>query len=414
MRDVELYRHLLGLSAPWTVARVELDLPEQRVDVYAEHEANKSWPCAECGAACGLYDHEPERRWRHLDSCQFQTFLHARIPRTKCPTHGVRQVRVPWAEPQARFTLLFERLAIDVLRETSIAGAAKVLGLSWEEAYHLMERAVARGLLRREQHVPRYLGIDEKSMGQGHRYATVVSDLEAGCVVEVAPDRKRQSLLECLGPFTPLQLRQVEAIAMDMWGPYLMTLEEVLPEADDKIVFDRFHIMIHVNLALDEVRRKENRLLKQEGDKRLLGTQRMWLYAEENLPERYQADFEALRDSNLKTARAWAIKESLRQLWHCPDHQAGEAWWRRWYQWATHSRLDPIKNLAAMLRRRLHNILTYFTHPITNAAAEGLNTTIQMLKQRAYGFRNFAHFRVAILFRCGGLQLHPAAHPLPG
>jgi hypothetical protein len=118
MRDTELYRAILGLESPWTVARVELDVKQQRVDVYAEHGKRKTWPCPECEASCGLHDHDEERTWRHLDSCQFQTYLHASVPRVRCDEHGVRQVRVPWAEPRSRFTLLFERFAIDVLHET--------------------------------------------------------------------------------------------------------------------------------------------------------------------------------------------------------------------------------------------------------------------------------------------------------
>ena len=135
VRDTELYRQLLGLEKPWTVDRVELDVKQQRVDVWAKHDQMKAWPCPECSKDCGLHDHDEERTWRHLDSCAFQTHLHARVPRVRCHDHGVRQVRVPWAEPTARFTALFERLAIDVLLETSISGATKILGLSWDEAH---------------------------------------------------------------------------------------------------------------------------------------------------------------------------------------------------------------------------------------------------------------------------------------
>src|SRR4051794_4617988 len=120
-----MVQELLGLESHWTVARVELNVKKQRVDVWAEHNRPKSWPCPECGSACDLHDHDEERTWRHLDSCQFQTHLHARVPRVKCPAHGVRQVRVPWAEARSGFTLLFERFAIDVLLESSIKGAAK-------------------------------------------------------------------------------------------------------------------------------------------------------------------------------------------------------------------------------------------------------------------------------------------------
>jgi transposase len=415
VRDTDLYRQLLGLEKPWTVERVELDVKKQRVDVFAKHDQPKSWTCPECKKPFGLHDHDEERAWRHLDSCGFQTFLHARIPRVNCPEHGVRQVRVSWAEPKARFTALFERFAIDVLLETSITGAATILKISWDEAHHIMERAVARGLARRPHAVPKQLGVDEKSLAKGQRYATMVCDLEHGHVIELAEDRTKDSLLRCLGRYSINDLAGVEAIAMDMWEPYAQVFRAVVDGADDKIVFDRFHIVGHMNEALDQVRRRENKLLRADGDDRLVGSKHLWLYAAENLANS-NADldtklaFAELRSSNLKTARAWALKESLRGLWKQRSRAAGERWYRRWYSWAVRSRLTPVKKVAAMVKRHLHNVLTYFKHRITNAGSEAINSVVQMLKKRAFGYRSFENFRTVVLFRCGGLDLHPSTH----
>ncbi len=135
MRDVELYRQLLGLEAPWRVAHLELSVAGGQVDVFVEHARSVRWPCPECGTELGTYDHAEERAWRHLDSCGFATWLHARPPRVRCGTHGVLQVRLPWAGPHSRFTALFERLAIDVLSETDVSGACRVLRITWDEAW---------------------------------------------------------------------------------------------------------------------------------------------------------------------------------------------------------------------------------------------------------------------------------------
>lgn len=410
VRDTDLYRQLLGLEDPWTVSRVELDVKGQRVEVFAEHKKPKTWPCPECGVACKLHDHDEERVWRHLDSCQFQTFLHARIPRVNCSEHGVRQARVPWAEPRSRFTALFERLAIAVLLETDVSGAAKILGLSWDEAQHVKERAVARGLLRRPHQVPRLMGIDEKSLAKGHRYATIACDLEAGHVIGIAEGRTGDSLVAALGRFSINELQTIEAVAMDMSGAFLSRMRVLLDEPDDKIVFDRFHIVAHMNEAVDKVRRRENKALRADGDDTLTGSRNMWLYGEENLPEKYEAAFAALRSADLKTARAWAIKESLRQLWKQRNRTAGQRWWKSWHAWAVRSRLEPIKQVAAMVQRHLPNVLTYFKHRITNAGSEAINSVIQMLKKRAFGYRSFPNFRTAVLFHCGGLSLYPS-HP---
>ena len=408
MRDTELYRHLMGIVSPWTVGRVDLDVTKRRVDVFAEHSRQSRWPCPECETLCPLHDHDEERIWRHLDSCHFQTFLHARVPRVSCVEHGVRQVIVPWAEPGSRFTSLFERWVIDVLQETSVTGGAELLGLSWDEAHHIMERAVERGLARRETCVPKHLGLDEKSIGRGQRFATVATNLDAGTVIDVAEGRTKQSVFTCLGQYSLDDLARVEAVAIDMSQTYFSAVHDCVAGADHKIVFDRFHVVQHMTTAVDKVRRGEHKELQAEGDEQLAGSRWMWLYGRENLPEKYTLSFDVLRDATLKTARAWAIKEQLRDLWDQPTLEKGEAWWKCWFSWASHSRLEPVKKVARMIKNHLPNVLTYFTHRITSATNEAINGVIKGIIKRACGFRSFDNFRTAVLFRCGGLQLYPA------
>lgn len=408
MRDTELYRAILGLESPWTVARVDMDVKEQRVDVYAEHIKRKTWPCPMCEAACGLHDHDEERTWRHLDSCQFKTILHARIPRVRCAEHGVLQVRVPWAERGGRFTSLFERWAIDVLQETSVDGGARLLGISWDEALHIMQRGVARGIAGREHRVPEHLGLDEKSIGKGLRFATIATDIKAGAVIDVAEGRTKESVYRALGSYSLNDLATVQAVAIDMSQTYISAVRSCIDDASKKIVFDRFHVVQHMTAAVDKVRRGENQQLREDGDDRLVGSRYVWLYGRENIPEKYEATFADLRNAKLKTARAWAIKEQLRDLWDQPTLEEGEAWWTRWFRWASHSRLEPVKKVARMIKAHLPNVLTYFTHRITSATNEALNGVIKTLIKRAYGFRSFTNFRTAVLFHCGKLQLYPA------
>jgi transposase len=414
MRDIELYRHLLGLESPWKVARVELSLEQGRVDVWAEHPRGARWACPECGRELSTYDHGEERAWRHLDSCQFLTYLHARPPRVDCPEHGVRQVQLPWAEPMARFTTLFERLAVDVLKECDVLGASRLLRLSWEETWHLMERAVERGLRRKPARITAYIGVDEKSAGKGQDYITVVCDLERGTVEHLADERRQASLDSYFEQLTSEQREAIQAVAMDMWDPFVTSVREHLADADGKIVFDRFHIMGHMGKAVDTVRKQEHRTLRSQGDQSLTGSKYLWLYSEENLPDRHRERFAALRDIDLKTGRAWSIKENLRLLWSYRRRAWGHRHWKSWYYWATHSRLPPVIEVARMLKRRLSGVLTYFDHRITNAASESLNSRIQAIRTAARGYRNRAHFKAAIYFHCGGLDLYPVTHSIPG
>ena len=414
MRDIELYRQLLGLASPWTVTRVELAVKERRVDVWAGHAEGERWPCPECGARLPLYDHTEEREWRHLDSCQFKTYLHARPPRVECAEHGVRQVRLPWAEARARFTTLFERLAIDVLLETDVLGAARILGITWDEAWHIQERAVRRGQQAKAPRVVTHLGVDEKAAAKGHRYLTLVCDLKEATVEFIADERKQASLDSYFTGLTAEQRDGIKAIALDMWEPYIQSIRAHVPGADTKMVFDRYHIMGHMGKAVDTVRKREHRALKAVGDETLTRSKYLWLYAEENLPAKHKERFAQLKAGHLQTARAWAIKESLRDLWGYHRTGWAERHWKGWYFWATHSRLTPVIEAARTIQRHLPNVLTFFTHRVTNAVSEGLNSKIQTIKKMAYGFRNLEHFKTAIYFHCGGLQLYPVTHSIPG
>ena len=414
MRDVELYRHLLGLESPWEVSRVELSAHDERVDVWADHLRGTRWACPECDRELATYDHAEERAWRHLDSCQFLTFLHARPPRVDCPDHGVRQVRLPWAEPMARFTTLFERLAVDVLTECDVQGASRLLRTSWDETWHLMERAVGRGQAAKTASVPARVGVDEKSAGRGQDYITVVSDIDRGTVEHIADERRQASLDSYFDRFTTEALTGIQAVAMDMWEPYADSVRAHLTDADNKIVFDRFHVMGYLGKAVDTVRKQENRVLHAQGDKTLAGSKYLWLYSQENLPQRHHERFAALRNADLKTARAWAIKENFRLFWHYRRRGWAERHWKSWYFWATHSRLQPVIDAARTLKRHLAGLLAYFAHRVTNATAEGLNSRIQAIRVSARGYRNREHFKTAIYFHCGGLNLYPATHSIPG
>ena len=153
MKDKDLFQTLLGLSRPWFVDRVELTLEKAEVHVYVGHQ-DVRWRCPECEEEGATYDHGEERVWRHLDTMQYTTLLHARPPRMSCSEHGVRSVRLPWGEAKSRFTMLFERLAIELLLRTSLAAGARLLKISWEEAWGIQKRAVERGLSRKEIRPP--------------------------------------------------------------------------------------------------------------------------------------------------------------------------------------------------------------------------------------------------------------------
>jgi len=379
MQDTELYSALLGLGHPWRVREVKLDLPGDRVDVWVEEVTGAAWECPECGKGAPVYDHAQERVWRHLNTCHCHTYLHARLPRVRCSEHGVRQVPAPWAGPGSQFTLRCESWLIDTLKECDVSGVGRLTGTSWDEAWGIVKRAVERGLARKERRIPEYLGVDEKAFAKRHRYETIVCDLKKGTVEYVVEDRTQESLERYYRQFTVEELEGVKAVAMDMWEPFIAATKKYLPKASDKIVFDHFHVARTVTEAVDQVRRQEHKALRKHGDEELKGTRYLWLANVENVPEWRRAEFQTIRGMNLKTGRAWAIKESLREFWTYVYAKPAGRYFRKWYFWATHSRLAPIIKAAKTLKRHLPNILTYFKHYISNATVLADPVVLQII-----------------------------------
>jgi len=405
MRDRELYRKILGIEAPWEITEVDLMADEGQIHVHLEN-GERRLPCPVCGASCPRHDTRP-RWWRHLDTCQFPTLPVAAVPPVRCDEHGVRQVKVPWAEPGSSFTALFEALVIDWLQEASIAATERLLGLSWKSIDTILRRAVKRGLARREAHLPKRLGVDETSFQKRHEYVTVVVDQDRGTVVHVADGRGREALGGFLEGFSEEERTAVESISMDMWEAYISAVKAHIPAAEEKIVFDKFHVAQHMSQAVDKVRRQEAKTLLASGDERLKGTKYLWLRAPAKLYDSQKAALQALKASSLKTARAWAIKEMASGLWGYRRRGWARKGWMRWYAWAIRSRLEPMKRVARMIKGHLGGIVNAVVLGVTNAMSEGINSKIQRIKFNARGFRNRVRYREAILFHLGGLSLYP-------
>nr|BFD65393.1 ISL3 family transposase [Bdellovibrio sp. HAGR004]BFD65908.1 ISL3 family transposase [Bdellovibrio sp. HAGR004]BFD66378.1 ISL3 family transposase [Bdellovibrio sp. HAGR004]BFD66562.1 ISL3 family transposase [Bdellovibrio sp. HAGR004]BFD66622.1 ISL3 family transposase [Bdellovibrio sp. HAGR004] len=403
----QLFEQLLGLVPPWSVTNVNLDTVNRLVEVDVEWSKGHEPECPECGRSCSIKDHREERRWRHLDTMQFQTIIRSRVPRSDCKEHGAKTINVPWAGPNSRFTLLFERLAIDVMiAAKSLKEAARLLGLSWDQVHHIQKRAVERGLERRKLDEIKHVGIDEKSFLKGHKYASLMTDIGGARVLDVVEGRTLEAT-DSLWQKLPEETRSgIDAVAMDMWDAFITSTKTNAPQAD--IVHDKFHISKYLGDAVDKVRRQEHRAFMKDDVETLKGAKYLFLKNPENMSDAETSRFNELRMDKLKSGRAWSMKEMFSEFWSYTYQASARKFFDRWYWWATHSRLKPMSDVAKLMRRHLDNILTYLRHHITNAMMEGFNSKIQSIKANARGFRNFANYRIAILFYCGKLELYPA------
>lgn len=221
-------------------------------------------------------------------------------------------------------------------------------------------------------------------------------------------ERKTESLLAYYEGLSDEQKANIEAVAMDLWPAYISATEAHIPQAREKIAFDKFHVAKSLGEAVDKVRKQEHRALLAVGEDCLKGSQYDWLTKPDNMTRSQRNRFCALRDSSLKTARARVIKEFAMGLWHYTSRTWAAKGWARWLSWAVRSRLAPVKKVAATIKKHLWSIINAVVLKVHNGHAESINSRIQRIKAQARGFRNRERFRNAIYFHLGGLDLYPA------
>lgn len=413
MNDKKLYTAVLGIEQPWRVVDVDGDFQLGKVTVMLALRSNARLFCPICGKRASRYD-KKMKQWRHLDSCEYRTYVQAEVPRVSCTEHGVNQIQVPWSEARSRYTGVFEAMVVDWLKEASVSAVSRLVGLSWNAIAGIQERAVRRGLQRRDgNRLVEQIGVDETSFRKHHDYVTVVHDGADGAVVHVCEDRKKESISSYYASLSESQRCAVKSVSMDMWPAYINATLEAIPGAEKKIAFDKFHVAKYLGDAVDKVRRHEHRALLFEGNTLLTGSKYAWLVNPENETRQKALEHRHLRTSNLKTARAWAIKEHAMCLWNYVSRGWAHSSWLQWYGWAIRSQLKPIKTAARTIKSHLWGIVNAVVLKADNSLAESINSKIQLVKARSRGFRNKKRFAMAIYFHLGQLDLYPATATKP-
>ena len=251
MDELSLYEHILSISTPWFVEHIDLDKPTNTVHVYVQYDSDTSLECPCCSRQVTRYDSR-KRSWRHLDTCQFQTIVHCDVPRSDCPEHGVLLIEVPWAEKGGRYTLMFEALVIDWLKEASINAVSRRLSVSWNAIDGIMKR----GLDRRSDMDTSHLAVDEVNRKKGHKYMTIVSN-DQGYVLDVQEGKGKEGLSLYFKGLSLLTRTNIKTISMELSPAFRAVALEYIPGAKNKICFDKFHIAQDLNKAVDAVRKSE-------------------------------------------------------------------------------------------------------------------------------------------------------------
>jgi len=331
------------------------------------------------------------------------------IPRVECTVCGaLRQVKIGFADRRRSYTKPFERYALDLLRHMTIQDVADHLNVGWDLVKDIQKRALVRRFARPKLKHLRQIAIDEISIGKGHRYLTVVLDLESGAVVFVGDGKRADALL----PFWRRVRRsgaKIEAVAIDMSTAYIEAVSTHLPEA--ALVFDHFHVIKLFNEKLSDLRRVLYREATDQLHKDVLkGTRWLLLKNSDNLkPDRKETERlqEALR-LNQPLAMAYYMKEELRLLWSKPDKAKAETFLTDWINRATFSGVRMLMKFAKTLAAHRTGILAYYDYPISTGPLEGTNNKIKTMKRQAYGFRDLQFFKLRIL------AIHEAKYALVG
>ena len=400
MRDTNLLQLALGVTTPWQVSRADFDAEARRLDIHIDFTTGSRFACPECGAAARPVHDTDTTTWRHLNFFQHQAYLHARVPRVRCDTCGVRKTTVPWARPGSGFTLLFEALVMTLVSSMPVAAAARLVGEHdtrlWRVILHYVNEARARmdasGVTR--------VAIDETAARRGHDYITLFADIDNARVLFATGGKDAATVTAFAADLTAHggDPEAIGEVCIDMSPAFIKGVAESLPEAE--VTFDKFHAVKIVNQAVDEVRRAE-----QKSQVMLKGTRYLWIRNPENLSERQRAALDALPHRHLKTARAWRMKLAFQDLYDMETPEQAEAHLKRWYHWTTHGRLAPMIEAARTVKRHWDGILRWFHSKIANGLMEGINSLVQAAKAKARGYRSTRTLTAMVYLIAGKLDL---------
>jgi len=397
MRDTDLFQIALGLTPPWRVELSEFDPDRKRLDITIDFPRGGAFSCPECGAQ-GLKAYDSElKSWRHLNFFQHEAYLSARVPRVKCGQCGIRLVNVPWARSGSGFTVLFEAMIMTLAKAMPVKTLAAFVNEHDTRLWRIIHHYVDKGRSEADHSKVKNVGFDETSSRRGHDYVSLFVDLEGPQVLFATEgkdsstvERFKQDLIAHGG-----SEKNIGQMCCDMSPAFIRGAREQFSEAE--LTFDKFHIMKIVNDAVDEVRKQE-----QKERPELAKSRYLWLKNPANLKQSQALSLETLtvKKLNLKTSRAYHIRLNFQEMFKQPP-EAAEIFLKKWYFWATHSRLEPIKEAAYTIKRHWNGVLQWFKSQINNGILEGINSLIQAAKARARGYRTKENL-IAMIYLIGG------------
>lgn len=370
--------------------------------------------CSGCGAAARGYDRGHQARlFSFVPLWGYPVYLRYVMRRVNCSDCGVKVEQVPWSAGKSPRTRAYEVFLARWGRRLSWQEVARVFHTSWEQVYRSVESVVSYGLAHRSLDDIQAIGVDEVQYRRGHQYLTVVYQLDSGCrrLLYVGKKRTVKSLLRFFRELGQVRCQAVEYVCSDMWKPYLKVIRKKVPQALH--ILDRFHIVVLLNKAVDEVRRQETQRLKRDGYEDVLTHSRYcFLKNESNLTDRQAMKLDELLQYDLKSVRAYLLKESFQAFWQYTSPYWAEQFLQLWCARAMRSKLEPVKKFVKTVRRHQSLMMNWFKakKAFSSGIVEGLNRKINLVTRKAYGFKSYDVLKIALFHALGDLPEPELTH----
>lgn len=402
--QTQLFEQALHIEAPFFIREVKFDSTQKRLDVFIDFKRGStfSYPHDDGQVeSCKAFDTK-EKQWRHLNFFEYECYLHMRVPRVKLSNGKVKRLTMPWEGQSNGFTLLFEALVIELCRAMPVNQVSEIIGESDDKLWRMLSKYIDAAREHDDFTDLIQIGMDETSKAKHHNYITLFVDLLTRKTIFIAEGKSNETVKDFVQDLEKHNGKaiNIENVSCDMSPAFIKGVKENLPNAE--ITFDKFHVLKIINEAVDKVRReeaKEHDILKN--------TRYIFLKNKENLTKKQAQKLEELSMAklNLKSMRAMHIRENFQELYKATTKEQFEGLLKKWYFWATHSRLKPIKEAAYSIKRHWEGILNWFESKINNGILEGLNSIIQACKAKARGYKTFKNFKIIVYLVTGDLKL---------
>lgn len=396
----DVFEAALGIRSPWFVNNVDFDVKGKTLKVGVDFIAGSRFAVSGVPGTHTVHD-TVIKSYRHLNFFQHECFLEVRVPRVRVPEVGVRLVEPDWAGKLNGFTLLFEALIIAMCREMTFSAVSRLVGISWHKVTAICKHYVDLGLAQADFSEVTRLAVDETSKARGHDYITLVADADERRVLFVTEGKDAETIGAFATDFATHggDAQAVESVSIDMSPAFIKGVADHLPNA--QVTFDKFHVVQHANNAVDQMRR-----IEQRTDPELKGLRWNLLKDRERLAAEARAELDAFvaQVTTKRTSRAWHYKEQLREILQRKQVNVVRGLLSQWATNVMRSKVEPMKQVAKLIRSHLEGIVSWTQTRQTNGFLEAINGLFQAAKRKARGYGNFATIRAVVFLLAGKLD----------